>query len=99
MKEVHSSNIARSANARILISSNMVMGLKSNLVELQDMQLCDALTDTTIITAIDSGEVNITYRLRRSALDDMAPRKYVKLPDMNVPKLTNTNFEGWNTAF
>ena len=29
----------------------------------------------------------------------MASRKYVKLPDMKVPKLTSTNFEDWNTEF
>ena len=97
VKDVHSSNSTRSANARI--SSNMVMGLKIIIFELKYRQLCNDLPDATIITAIDSGQVNITRRLRRSALDDMAPRKYVKLPDMNVPKLTNTNFEGWNTAF
>ena len=38
-------------------------------------------------------------RLRRYALDDMDSRKYVKLPDMKAPKLTNINFEDWNTAF
>ena len=99
VKEVHSSNSARSANARILIYSNIVMGLKSILFELKDRQFCDALTDATILTAIDAGQVNITRRLRRSDLDDTASKKNVKLPDMKFPKLTNTNFEDWNTAF
>ena len=39
VKEVHSSNSAGSANERILISSNVVMGIKSILFELKDRQL------------------------------------------------------------
>ena len=99
LKEAHSSNSARSANTRILLSSNAVMGLKSILSELKDRQRWDALTGATIITLIDAGQVNIMRSLRRSALDDMDSRKDVKLPDMKVPKLTNTNFEYWNTVF
>ena len=99
VKEVHSSNSARNANLRILISSNVVMGLKSVLFELKDRQLCNALPDVTTLNNLDAGQVNIMRRLRRSALDDMASKKAVKLPDMKVPKLTNTNFEDWNTAF
>ena len=41
VKEVHSSNRARGANARILVSSNIVKGLKSILLELKDRQLCE----------------------------------------------------------
>ena len=99
MKEVHYSNIARSANARIITSFNVVIGIRSILFELKDRQLCDALPDATILNEIDDGQVNITRRLRRSALDDMASRKDVKLPYMKVPKLTNTNFEDSNTEF
>ena len=39
VKEVHSSNSLRSANARILISSNIVMGFKIILFELKDRKL------------------------------------------------------------
>ena len=99
VKELHSSKSTRSANARILISSNVVMGLKSILFELKDRQRCNAIPDATILTAIDSGQVNIMRRLSLSALDDMSSRKYVKLPDMNFPNLTNTNFEYCNTTF
>ena len=99
VKELHSSNSARSANERILISYNVVMRLKSILFDLKYRQLCDALTDATILTEKNSGQVNIIRRLRRFALYDMASMKNVKLPYMKVPKLTNTNFEGWNTAF
>ena len=99
VKEVHSSNSARSANARILISSNIVMGLKSILFQFKDGQICDDLPDATILTAIYAGQVNIMIRLRQSALDDMDSKKNVKLPDMKVHKLTNTNFEDSNTEF
>ena len=75
------------------------MRLKSILFKLKDRQLCDAFTDATIITAIYAGQLNIMRRIRRSTLDDMASKKNVKLPDIRVPKLTNTNFEDWNTAF
>ena len=59
LKEAHSSNSARSANARIIISSNVVMGLKSTLFELKDRQICDALPDTTILTAVYAVQVYI----------------------------------------
>ena len=75
------------------------MRLKSIPFEFRYRQIYDALPDTTILTAIDFDQVQIMRRLRKSALDDMASRENVKLPDMKVPKLTNTNFEDWNTAF
>ena len=75
------------------------MGLKIILFQLKYRQLCDALPDTTIINAIYAGQLNIMRRLRRSALDDMASKKNVNLPDIKVPKLNNTNFEYWNNAF
>ena len=93
VKEVHSLNSARRANARIFISYNIVMGLKSILFELKDIQLCDSLPDATIITAIDAGQVNIIKSLRQSNMNDIDSKKNVKLPDMKVAKLTNTNFE------
>ena len=99
LKEVHSSNSARSANARILISSNIVMGLKSILFQFKDGQICDDLPDATILTAIYAGQVNIMRRLRQYTLDDVASRENVKRPNMKVPKSTNTNVEYWNTAF
>ena len=77
----------------------MVVEIKSILFELKDRQLFNPLPDVTILTAIDSSKVNIMRRLKRSDLDDMASRKDVKIPYIKVPKLTNTNFEYWNTVF
>ena len=98
LKEVHSSNSARSANARILISSNIVMGLKSILFQFKDGQICDDLPDATIITAQYALQVNIMRRFRQYAMDDMDSKKNVKLSDMKSPKSTNINFEDRNIA-
>ena len=40
VKEVHANNSARASNAKLLIGSNVVLGLKSILFELKDREVC-----------------------------------------------------------
>ena len=52
-KEAHSSNSARTATQRIMISSTVTQGLKSIVFELKDRELCDALPDYTMLQNIN----------------------------------------------
>ena len=51
------------------------MGLKVILFDFKERQLCDALTDATVLTSIYACQVNIMKKLRRSTLDDMDSKK------------------------
>ena len=48
VKEVHNDNSARGSNAKLLINSNVVLGLKSVLFELKDRNASNALSHATI---------------------------------------------------
>ena len=51
VKVVHGGNSARASNAKLLISSNVVLGLKSVLFELKDREICEALPNATMLRA------------------------------------------------
>ena len=99
VKEVHSGNSARASNAKILIASNVVLGLKSILFELKDRDICDTLPNATILRALDVSQLSSMRKLRRHALINQSLWKEKSLPDMKVPKLTAQTFNDWNTSF
>ena len=99
VKNVHGSNSARAGNAKILIPTSAVLGLKSLLYELKDRELCDALPDQPTLVAIDANQLSILRQQRSTGLDAERRRKESNLPDMDVPKLTNDNFDEFHTAF
>ena len=96
VKEVHNGNSARASNAKLLIGSNVVLGLKSILFDLNDGDACDALPSTAVLNALDANQVSSMRKFRRQAIISQSLCKEVTLPDMKVPKLT---FDDWNTSF
>lgn len=99
VKETHSPNLARAVNQKMLIPTSVVTSLKSVLFELRNRDKCDALPNVAALTGIENAQLNILKNNRRTAISMENMRKSQKLPDMIVPKLTNSNFETFNTAF
>ena len=99
VKTVHASNSARPANAKMVIKASVITGLKSLLYELKDRELCGALPDHVTLSAIDAAQLALLRNQRNIGLDAEKMRRDVSLPDMEVPKLTNSNFDDFNTAF
>ena len=87
VKEVHNRNSARASNAKLLVKSNMVLGLKSILFELKDRDACDTLPSAAVLNALDSNQVSSMRKFRRQAIISQSCKE-VTLPDMKVPILT-----------
>ena len=99
VKEVHASNSAMASNAKILIGSHVVLGLKIILFELKDRDVCGALPSTMMLNNLDTAQISSIRKSSRQALMNQTLRKDVSLPDMRVPKLTAQTFDDWNTSF
>lgn len=99
VKTTHASNSARSANAKIIIKSSVITGLKSLLYELKDRELCGALPDNVTLAAINADQLALLRNQRNIGLEAEQMRRDASLPDVEVPKLTNSNFDEFNTAF
>ena len=93
VKEVHNDSSARASNAKLLIGSNSMLGLKSVLFELKDRDVCGALPNATVLNALDAGQVSSVRKFRRQTIMNQAQQKEVTLPDMKVPKLTVQTFD------
>ena len=93
VKEVHASNSARASNAKLLIDSNIVLGLKGILFELKDRDVCGALPSAMMLSNLDAAQISSMRKSRRQALINQTLRKDVSLPDMKVPKLTAQTFD------
>ena len=68
VKEVHNGNSARASNAKLLISSNIVLGLKSVLFELKDRDACNALQSVEVLDSLDAAQVSSMRKFRRQAI-------------------------------
>ena len=68
VKEVHNGNSARASNENHLISSNIVVGLKSVLFEQKERDACDALPNATVLSALDANQVSSMRKFRRHAI-------------------------------
>ena len=66
--EVHNDNGARASNAKLLIGSNVVLGLKSILFELKNRDVCDALPSVAVLNFLDPSQVSSMRKVRRQAL-------------------------------
>ena len=66
VKEVHGGNSARASNSKLLISSNVILGLKSVLFELKDREMCEALPDAAMLRALDAGQISSMRRPRQA---------------------------------
>ena len=95
VKSTHSSNSARAAQARILIPSGAVLALKAVLFELKDREKCNALPNPQILAALDAQQVTLMRAQRTTSIEEAA--NALNLPQMEVPKLTATNYEEFFT--
>ena len=98
VEEVHASNTARASNAKLLISSNLILGRKSVLFELKDRDICGALPSIIVPNNLDTAQISAMRNVRRQALMNQVLRKDISLPNMKVPKLTAHSFDDWNTS-
>ena len=97
--EVYNGNSARASNVKLLIGSNIVLGLKSILFELKDRNACDAFPSAAVLNALDANKVSFKRKFRRRAIISQSLSKDVTLPDMKVLKLTAQSFDDRNTSF
>ena len=58
VKEVYASNSARASKAKLLIGSNVIIGLKSVLFELKDRQACGALPGAMLLNTLDTDQIS-----------------------------------------
>eukprot|EP00957_Ditylum_brightwellii_P168478 12824413-Ditylum_brightwellii.AAC.2 len=98
-KETHLAKNARAAAQRMQIETNILQGLKSVLFELRDRELCDALPDAAMLQDIDAAQLRVMRKNRANAKSHATRRDAQSHPDMEVPKLTSTNWEEFDLAF
>ena len=99
IKNTHSSNSARVANAKILIPAGVVINLQSILFELKDRERCDALPNLEMLSNIDLLQLTVMRSQRALAIHDSVQDRLATLPVMAIPKLTDSNYDAFNTAF
>ena len=99
VKNTHSANSARAANAKILVTAGAVISLQSILFELKDRERCNSLPTQVMLMGLNIRQVATLRAQRAQAMHDTAQDKLATLPTMKVPKLTATNYETFNTAF
>ena len=68
VKEVHNGNSARSSNGKLLISSNIVLGLKSVPFELKHRYAFDTFPNAAVLSALDTNQVSSMRKFRRQAI-------------------------------
>ena len=91
IKEVHSGNSEGAVNVKLLIGSNVVLGVNIILFGLKGRDLCDTLPNVTILRGLDS---NYSMRKpRRRALINQSLRKKISFPNMKVPELAAQTFD------
>ena len=99
VKNTHASNSARTATTKILIPAGSVIVLQSILFELKDRERCNAIPTREMLEGLDNIQVTAMRSQRAQALHDAAQDRLATLPTMSVPKLTESNYETFNTAF
>ena len=99
VKQTHAANTARGNNQRILISPATVLALQAILFELKDRQICDELPTAAVLNNITAAQMAAMKAQKTQAVIDASNAKAVSYPDMEVPKLTATNFDRFIIAF
>ena len=99
VKNTHSTNSARAANARILIPTGSVIVLQAILFELKDRKRCNALPTATMMSSLNAIQVTEMRGQRTQAIHDIEQNKLASLPAMEIPKLIAHNYETFSTAF
>ena len=99
LKNTHSSNSARVANANILIPSGAIIRLKSIQFELEDRIKCNALPNDVKLAAINNQYMEIFCQQRSQTLEEEVQRQQVSLPDITVPKFDGRNYNDFIAQF
>ena len=96
----HASNSGRASNAKIVIPSGAILNLKALRFELSDRNRCNTLPDSDMLTALTSVDLNFLRIQKTQAVEDAKSfDKLSSLPEIKVPKLTESNYEAFDTAF
>ena len=99
VKNTHSSNSARAANAKILIPSGAIIRLKSIRFELEDRRKCNSLPNGIQLAAINDQEMMVFRQQRSQALEQEPQRRKVSLPEITVPKFDGKNYDDFVAQF
>ena len=99
VKNKHSSNSARWANAKILIPSGTIMRLKSIQFKLEDKRKCNALPNSIQLAAINYQDMVIFHHQRSQALEEELQHSQVSLPDITVPNVDGKNYDNYISQF
>ena len=91
VKNTHSSNSARAANARILVPSGAIILLKSLRFELEDRRKCNALPNGAQLAAVNNQDMAIFRQQRSQAIEQESQRRQSSLPDLTVPKFDGSD--------
>ena len=99
VKSIHGNNSRLQQQQRITIEPSVVIYLKGLHFELKDRERCDALPDAAWLGNLDIPQL-ITFRADRSEYtENQKISKGLKMPDVEVPKLTPDNFDNFMTHF
>ena len=99
VKNTHSSNSARAANARILVPSGAIILLKSLRFELEDRRKCNALPNGAQLAAVNNQDMAIFRQQRSQAIEQESQRRHSSLPDVTVPKFDGKNYDDFIAQF
>ena len=87
----HQANSGRTAAAKALIPTNVVVTLKAILFELRDRQMCSALPDEQVLQGINIQQLSVMRNKRNKTMEMVEIRKNQSYPEMVVPTLNSTN--------
>ena len=79
VKEVHASNSARVSKAKLLIGSNVNLGLKSILFELKDRDVCGALPSAMVLNNLEAAQICTVEKAKEVSTNKSKLRKVVSL--------------------
>ena len=99
VKTTLASNSARAAAAKILLPTNLIMGIKAVLFELHDRQRCNALPSRVMLENLDLVQIEVMKTNRTRAIQEEEERKKTVFTDLKVPKLTANNYATFHTSF
>ena len=98
VRNTHSGNSGRTNN-KIIIDQGTVIMLQAISFELRDRDKCNSLPTADMLNALNVAQITLLRAERTLAMERAKNRRTHSLPDMDIPKLTQKNYDEFNTAF
>ena len=101
VKDTHAANSGRADNDKVFLPAGAMLNLLAIHHELRDRIRCGVVPDNNTLQNIDIFVVQFLRGNRSDAIQRLEALKTLakSLPDMNIPKLTNTNYDEFLTSF